>query len=99
MVMLAGRLIRESLLQQNAMSAVDAVSPAPRSAALIGMVLDVADACQRLVEHGVPAASVVEVDFSPVVRAREEVGADDRAAVEARRDEVLARLARLEEQS
>jgi V/A-type H+-transporting ATPase subunit A len=99
MVMLVGRLIRESLLQQNAMSAVDAVSPAPRSAALIGMVLDVADACQRLVEHGVPAASVEEVDFSPVVRAREEVGADDRAAVEARRDEVLARLARLEEQS
>jgi V/A-type H+-transporting ATPase subunit A len=99
MVMLVGRLIRESLLQQNAMSAVDAVSPAPRSAALIGMVLDVADACQRLVEHGVPAASVEEVDFSPVVRAREEVGVDDRAAVEARRDEVLARLARLEEQS
>jgi V/A-type H+-transporting ATPase subunit A len=42
---------------------------------------------------------VEEVDFSPVVRAREEVGVDDRAAVEARRDEVLARLARLEEQS
>jgi V/A-type H+-transporting ATPase subunit A len=96
MVMLAGRLIRESLLQQNAMSEVDAASPAPRSAALIAMLLDVVDACQRLVEHGVPAASVEEVDFSPVVRAREEVGPDDRAGVEARRDEVLARLAGLE---
>jgi V/A-type H+-transporting ATPase subunit A len=96
MVMLAGRLIRESLLQQNAMSAVDAVSPALRSAALIGMLLDVVDACHRLVEHGVPAASVEEVDFSPVVRAREEVAPGDLAAIEARRDEVLARLARLE---
>jgi V/A-type H+-transporting ATPase subunit A len=60
------------------------------------MLLDVVDACHRLVEHGVPAASVEEVDFSPVVRAREEVAPGDLAAVEARRDEVLARLARLE---
>jgi V/A-type H+-transporting ATPase subunit A len=96
MVMLAGRLLREGLLQQNAMSRVDAVSPAPRSTALIAMLLDVVDACLRLVEHGVPAASVEEVDFSPVLRAREEAGPDDIAAVEARRDEVVARLARLE---
>jgi V/A-type H+-transporting ATPase subunit A len=96
MVMLGGRLVREGLLQQNAMSAVDSVSPAPRSAALIAMLLDVVDACQRLVERGVPAASVEEVDFSPAVRAREEVGAEDVEAVAARRDEVLARLARLE---
>ncbi|HEX6934972.1 MAG TPA: V-type ATP synthase subunit A [Actinomycetes bacterium] len=96
MVMLAGRLLREGLLQQNAMSPVDAVSPAPRSTALIAMLLDVVDACLRLVEHGVPAASVEEVDFSPVLRAREEAGPDDIAAVEARRDEVVARLARLE---
>jgi V/A-type H+-transporting ATPase subunit A len=96
MVMLGGRLVREGLLQQNAMSAVDSVSAAPRSAALIAMLLDVVDACQRLVEHGVPAASVEEVDFSPAVRAREEVGADDVEAVAARRDEVLARLSRLE---
>jgi V/A-type H+-transporting ATPase subunit A len=97
MVMLAGRLIRESLLQQNALSPVDAVSPPARSAALVAMLLDVVDACLALVEHGVPAASVEEVDFSPVVRAREETAADDRAAVDARRDEVLTSLARLEE--
>jgi V/A-type H+-transporting ATPase subunit A len=97
MVLLAGRLIRESLLQQNALSPVDAVSPPARSAALVAMLLDVVDACLALVEHGVPAASVEEVDFSPVVRAREETAADDRAAVDARRDEVLTSLARLEE--
>lgn len=95
-VMLAGRLIREGLLQQNAVSEIDADSPAPRSAALAAALLDVVDACQELVRHGVPAATLEEADFSPILRAREEVGPGDLDALEARRAEMLARLAELE---
>lgn len=90
-VMLAGRLIRDGLLQQSALSPVDAVSSPERTAALTRLVLDVIDACQALVEHGVPAATVEEVDFTLVVRAREEVG-DDPAALAGRRGEMLERL-------
>ncbi len=42
-----------------------------------------------------PAAAVEEVDFAPLLRAREEIGPDDVAGVEAQRDLVLARLEEL----
>lgn len=95
-VMLAGRLIREGVLQQNAMSAVDATSPPDRSAALVTMILDVVDACDRLVAGGLPAVAVEEVDFGPVLRAKDEVPPRDDEGVATRRDVVLAELARLE---
>lgn len=94
-VMLAGRLIRDGLLQQSAISPVDAVSSPERTVGLTRLVLDVIDACQALVEHGVPAATVEEVDFTLVVRAREDVG-EDLLAIATRRDEALKRLRALE---
>jgi V/A-type H+/Na+-transporting ATPase subunit A len=88
MVLLGARLVREGLLQQSALSRVDAVSGPERSAALVSAVLDVADACDAAVARGVPAASVEELDLTPVLRARETVSGD---AEEARRDAAAVR--------
>ncbi|MFW6205022.1 MAG: V-type ATP synthase subunit A [Actinomycetota bacterium] len=95
MVLLAGRLIREGVLMQNAMSDNDAFSGAAKGAALLQAVLDVADTCFRLVDRGVPATTVEEFDFGPLVRVRDEAGPDDADAVERRRDEVLRELEEL----
>ncbi|HEY6708148.1 MAG TPA: ATPase, partial [Actinomycetota bacterium] len=92
-VLLGGRLLREAVLQQSALSPVDAFSPAGRTAALAGAVLDVVDACQALADRGVPAAVIEEQDFSPLLRAREEAG--DAAEVAARRDAMLTCLGAL----
>jgi V/A-type H+-transporting ATPase subunit A len=92
MVVLGGRLVREGVLQQSALSTVDASSSPERSDALLAMVLDVVDAAQDAVARGVPAATVEELDLSPVLRAREEAPADDqqaRATIASARDTVL----------
>jgi V/A-type H+-transporting ATPase subunit A len=96
MVMLAGRLLREAVLQQSSLSATDAHCAPEKGTALVELVLDVFTRCEELVDSGVLATAIEEADFSPVVRAREETGPADVAAVRARRDpmfEVLARLA------
>jgi len=95
-VMLAGRLIREAVLMQNALSASDAFSSAEKGAALLQMVLGVVDTCQRLVERGVPATVIEEFDFGPLIRIRDEVGPTDTDTVATRRDEVLRDLEELE---
>jgi V/A-type H+-transporting ATPase subunit A len=98
MVLLGARLVREGLLQQSALSRVDAVSGPERSAALVSAVLDVADACDAAVGRRVPAASVEELDLTPVLRARETVpgdGAEARRAAAAVRDVVLSRVEQL----
>ena len=69
---LGGRLIREGLLQQSALSAVDASCDSARAAALAHAILAVADRCQDLANAGVPATAIEEADFSPVLRARED---------------------------
>jgi V/A-type H+-transporting ATPase subunit A len=96
-VLLAGRLLREGVLQQSALSRMDASSSAERSAALVSAVLDVVAECRRLVEAGTAATTIEEVDLGPLLRAREEVGDAEgpeaaAAGIAARRDEVLARL-------
>ena len=94
---LAGRLIREGLLQQSALSAVDASCDSGRAAALADAVLAVADRCQQLARSGVSAVAIEETDFSPVLRAREE--AASAADVADREREMLAALDRLSEPS
>ncbi|MDC2948866.1 V-type ATP synthase subunit A [Streptomyces heilongjiangensis] len=89
---LAGRLVREGVLQQSALSRRDAYCGPEKTAALADAVLTVADRCRELVDSGVPAASVEEVDFGPLLRAREDTGPQDTAEVAARRDAVLGRL-------
>jgi V/A-type H+-transporting ATPase subunit A len=80
--LLASRLIREAVLQQSALSATDASSAPPKTAALIEMVFHVADRCRALVDGGLPATVVEEADYTPVVRARED-HADSPAAIRA----------------
>jgi V/A-type H+-transporting ATPase subunit A len=78
--LLGGRLLRESVLQQNALSTVDAFSSPERTAALADAVLGVIDRAQELVAKGTAPQAVEEVDFAPLVRARETTNADDGAA-------------------
>ncbi|MGE5131966.1 MAG: V-type ATP synthase subunit A [Gemmatimonadota bacterium] len=91
--LLTGRLIREGVLQQSALSTTDAYCDAARGAALASAVLAVADRCQDLAGAAVPPALIEEQDFSPVLRAREEAATP--AEVDARRDQMLDRLAAL----
>jgi V/A-type H+-transporting ATPase subunit A len=87
---LAGRLIREGLLQQSALSPVDASCDPARTAALGDAILAVADRCLALADSSVPPAVLEELDFSPVLRAREEAATPD--AVAACERVMLARL-------
>ncbi|MGC9669783.1 V-type ATP synthase subunit A [Planosporangium sp. 12N6] len=95
MVLLAGRLIREAVLQQSALSANDAYCAPAKSAALVETVLDVARRCGELVDAGVPAATIEECDFSPVLRAREDAPPADAEPVRRAREAMLRRLKEL----
>jgi len=96
MVLLGGRLLRDGVLLQNALSANDGFCSAEKGAALLDLVLDVVDTCQRLVERGVTAATIEQADLGPVLRAREETGPADAAGVASRRSEILQRLEELQ---
>ncbi|MET8946885.1 V-type ATP synthase subunit A [Streptomyces sp. NPDC004542] len=89
---LAGRLLREALIQQNALSPADAYSAPEKTAALVEAVLTVIDRCLELVDTGTRADVVEAVDFTPLLRARETAGPAQTAPVAAARDTVLARL-------
>jgi V/A-type H+-transporting ATPase subunit A len=95
MVMLAGRLLREAVLRQSSLSPNDAFCGAGKSAALVDAVFSVVDRCRELVDAGVPAATVEEVDFGPLIRARDETGPDDRAGVARHARATLSRLEEL----
>ncbi|HVM58624.1 MAG TPA: V-type ATP synthase subunit A [Gaiellaceae bacterium] len=71
LVLLAGRLLREGVLQQSALSANDAYCEPAKQSALLDLVLSVYDRCRALVEHGVSTAAIEEVDLTPVTRARD----------------------------
>ena len=92
MVLLGGRLLRDGVLAQSALSENDGFCTAAKGAALIDMVLDVMDCCQRLVERGVAATTIEEADLGLVVRAREETGPADADGVAARSLEAVRRL-------
>lgn len=91
-VLLGARLMREAVLQQSALSAQDSFSSDAKTAALAEAVLAVVDTAQEAVVAGTPAAVLEEVDFSPLLRAREETAPDDADGVLAHRDIVLANL-------
>ena len=76
-VLLAGRLLREGVLQQNALSPNDAHCSAEKTAALVDAVLAVVDEAEAAVGRGVLASEVEELDFSPLLRAAAECPADD----------------------
>ncbi|HEY1324469.1 MAG TPA: hypothetical protein VGF32_29690, partial [Streptosporangiaceae bacterium] len=88
--LVAGRLIREGLLQQSALTLIDASCDVTRAAALADAVLLVAGRCLQLAGSGVAPAAIEDQDFSPVLRAREEAATT--GAVAARARDVLDRL-------
>ncbi len=92
MVLLGGRLLREGVLMQNALSPNDGFCSAAKGAALLDLVLAVVDTCQALVERGVPATTIEQSDLGPILRAREETGPTDAEGVAARQTDVLHRL-------
>jgi V/A-type H+-transporting ATPase subunit A len=96
MVLLGGRLLRDGVLLQNDVSANDGFCSAEKGAALLKLVLDVVDTCQRLVERGVAALTIEQTDLAGVARVREETGPEDAAGVASRRDEIIQRLEELQ---
>ena len=94
-VLLAGRLLREGVLQQSALSENDARCAVEKTAALIDAVLAITDSCDELIERGITASEIEELDFSPVLRAAAETPPDGVDGVVARRDQLLATLAGL----
>ena len=93
--LLGGRLLRDGVLLQSALSANDSFCSAAKASALLEMVLDVVDACQRLVARGVAATTVEDLDFGPALRARDELGPSDAEGVHSRHVEFLQELERL----
>lgn len=95
MVMLAGRYLREGVLQQNALSENDATCAPAKQSALLRAMLDLYDRSLALIESGAPAATIEELDLSGLSRLREEFGPDDGPGVERSAGEILAALSGL----
>ncbi len=94
-LLLGGRLVREGVLQQSALSPSDAHCAPEKSAALFDAVLAVVDRCEELVAAGHAAADVEDADFSPLLRVREETGPRDADGVRRAGAAMLARLGEL----
>jgi V/A-type H+-transporting ATPase subunit A len=94
-VLLGGRLLRDGVLQQSALSSVDAPGGDEKAAALVDAVLAVVDECRRLAGAGVAVEDVEEFDFTELVRLRERAGPRDAELIGQCRDAVLAGLRRL----
>ncbi|GAB2467306.1 ATP synthase subunit A [Streptosporangium sandarakinum] len=86
--LLGGRLVREGLLQQSALSPTDAHCGPARTAALADALLAVVERAQALARQGVPVASIEDRDFSPLLRAKDAPEEE----IPARRDAVLREL-------
>jgi V/A-type H+/Na+-transporting ATPase subunit A len=93
MTILAGRLIREAVLQQSALSTADAYSDQQRSAGLVTAVLEVTGRCLELADGGVAATTLENLDFSVILRAKEEAATPE--DVLARQEKMLAMLEEL----
>ena len=91
-VALTGRLLREGVLQQSALSDNDAWCAPPKQDALLAMVLSLHERAIELLGRGVSASRIEELDLSEAVRARDRLGPADAAGVEAVRDGLLAGL-------
>ena len=92
MILLGGRLVRDGVLAQSALSENDAFCTPAKGAALLDTVLAVLDACLRRVGEGVEPARIEGIDFGPLVRAAAETGADDAEAVRDRLPLILDAL-------
>ena len=94
--LVGGHLIREGILQQSSLSENDAYCEPAKQSALLALVLRVIDRCLELSDHGVPAAAIEEIDFSPVLRARDATAPGAASEVEEIYAEIAPRLGALE---
>lgn len=90
--LIGARLIREGVLQQNALNENDVYSSTDKNRALVEAVLAIHDRILELVDRGVPVSVIEEIDLSPILRVREEAGPDETDPIEQARDEVLERV-------
>jgi V/A-type H+-transporting ATPase subunit A len=90
--LLAARMLREAVLQQNALSPNDASCGPVKQAALLRAVIDLADRAVALVGRGVKAEALERYDLSDLTRLRDLVPADDGDAVAARASDLLLRM-------
>ena len=91
-VLLTARLLREGVLQQNALVENDATSSTGKTDALVDLVLAIHEACLRLLANRLPASVIEEMDLSNAFRARETAPPDGEDAVRAVTAEMVARL-------
>lgn len=77
LVLLTSRLIRETILQQSAMSPNDATCAPEKQAELTKAVLAVHDTAVELSLAGVPATLIEEIDYGPLIRAKDSTGTHD----------------------
>jgi V/A-type H+-transporting ATPase subunit A len=91
-VLLAARLLREAVLQQSSLSDNDAYCAPAKQRAMLELVLAAYDRCLELVAAGVSVATIEDVDFSTVTRARDVTAPDGADAVAAIGQQILDRL-------
>jgi V/A-type H+-transporting ATPase subunit A len=94
-VLLGGRLLREAVLQQSALSATDAYCGEAKTAALAEVALDVVAAGEEAVRGGLPPDVLEAADLSSLTRIRDETGPDDVDGVRRRGEQLLARVREL----
>jgi V/A-type H+-transporting ATPase subunit A len=92
MALLAGRWMREGVLQQNALGKNDASCGPAKQSALLALVLALYDACLEQVGAGRAAAEIEDLDLSAISRVRDDVGPDDAKGVERIRDTLMAKI-------
>lgn len=92
LVLLVARLLREGVLQQNALDPNDMSSGPEKTAALVKLVLDVHDKCLDLLARHVPISVIEESDFSAVLRARSTAPSDRAKEIQAVREDILSKL-------
>ena len=90
--LMAARIVREGVMQQNALNDQDAYSSPEKNRALVDAVLAVHARARELLDAGVPASLLEEVDLSPLLRVREQAGPDQIDRIEQARDAALERL-------
>ena len=94
-LLLVARLLREGVLQQNALNPNDAFAGPSKQSALVQMIIAIYERCSSLIEGGVPASLIEELDYSDVLRAREHTAPDAADGIGEIRDEMLHRLEEL----
>ena len=88
----AARILRELVLRQSALNPNEVFCGPAKQAALLRLALDVHDTCRVLVRDGVEPAAIEALGFGDAIRARDESGPDDAAAVDEVRVALVERL-------